>query len=362
MIRKPRKTAGLIGLGIIGSRAAAGLRAAGFQTFVWNRTPLPAPNFLPDPGEVAAATDIIQIFVADATALFDVLEALKGKLTPQHVIVCSATVGPEATIEASRFVHETGARFLDAPFTGSKVAAERRQLVYYVGGEESVFVRAKPLLEATSKTILRMGGIGDAAIVKVVTNMIAAVSIQALVEAFAIVRKAGISDEAFTSALENNACRSGTMELKLPKMISGDYEPHFSLKHMFKDVQLGIQMANTLDLDCPAASVTAGAMFGGIKQGWGDLDFASIFKVYDKALAGTRALAAPPEAAPPSASAELPGPVSAAEAPAAGFASPAELAPAEEGGAPTPVSEAENPSPPPPAEDEPPSDESNTKG
>jgi len=285
MIRKQRKTAGVIGLGIIGSRAAAGLRAAGFQTYVWNRTPQPVPNFLPNPGDVATATDIIQIFVSDAQALFEVLQALREKLTTAHLIICSATIGPEATLEAAAFVQQTGARFLDAPFTGSKAAAEKRQLAYYVGGDDPTFLRAKPVLEATSKAVIRVGAIGDAAIVKVVTNMISAASIQALAEGLAIVRKAGLPDEVLGAALEHNACRSGVMDLKLPKMLSGNYEPHFSLKHMFKDVQLGIQIANTLELDCPVASVTAGALFSGTKQGWGDLDFASVFKVYEAAQA-----------------------------------------------------------------------------
>jgi 3-hydroxyisobutyrate dehydrogenase-like beta-hydroxyacid dehydrogenase len=294
MNRKPRKTVGLLGLGIIGSRAAAGLRAAGFQTFVWNRTPQPAPNFLATPAEVAGAADILQIFVADAQALFDVLAALRERLTPQHLVIASGTFGPEATVEAAEFVRQAGARFLDAPFTGSKGAAEKRQLVYYVGGDDADVLRARPILEATSKAIVRIGRIGDAAIVKIVTNMIAAVSIQALAEALAIVRKAGLADEVLGAALEHNACRNGTMELKLPKMISGDYEPHFSLKHMFKDVQLGIQMANALDLDVPAASVTAGAMFGGIKHGWADLDFAALFKVYENLRGHHHALDAPP--------------------------------------------------------------------
>ncbi len=294
MIRKPRKTAGVIGLGIIGMRAAAGLRAAGFQTFVWNRTPQPAPNFLPTPGDVAAAADIIQIFVADAQALFDVLEGMKERMTAQHLIICSATVGPEATVEAARLVHERGAQFLDAPFTGSLGAAERRQLAFYVGGEEAAFLRAKPVLDANSKAIVRIGAVGDAAIVKVVTNMISAVSIQALAEALAIVRKAGLPDEVLSAALEQNACRSQAMEMKLPKMISEDYEPHFSLKHMFKDVQLGIQMANALDVDCPAASVTAGALFGGMKHGWGDLDFSAIFKTYGDLRPRVHALEAAP--------------------------------------------------------------------
>jgi hypothetical protein len=114
--------------------------------------------------------------------------------------------------------------------------------------------------------------------------MIAAVSIQTLGEALALAKKAGVEPETFAAALEQNACRSGTMELKLPKMMRGDYEPHFSLKHMFKDVQLGIHLANALDVEIPATTVTAGVMYGALNHGWGDLDFASIFKIYDDAF------------------------------------------------------------------------------
>src|SRR3954447_9093042 len=118
MRRKTRKNVGVIGLGIIGSRAAAGLRGAGVHTFVWNRTAKPVPNFLGSPSEVAACCDIIQLFVGDALAVMEVLNAISEKLTPAHIIICSATIGPEATMEAARFVEGRGARFLDAPFTG----------------------------------------------------------------------------------------------------------------------------------------------------------------------------------------------------------------------------------------------------
>ena len=280
MPRKTRKHVGLIGLGIIGSRAAAGLRACGFTVFVWNRTPQAAPNFLGSPAAVAEMCDLIQIFVADGQALFDVIEAMGDKLTSEHVIICSATVGLEATREAAKMVQAKGARFLDAPFTGSKGAAEKRQLVYYVGGDEMTFLRAKPMLEANAKAIVQVGEIGHAAIVKIVTNMIAAVSIQTLAEALALATKAGVDPEIFSAALEQNACRSGTMDLKLPKMIRGDFEPHFSLKHMFKDVQLGIQTANALGVEIPATTVTAGILYGALNHGWGDLDFSAIFKTF----------------------------------------------------------------------------------
>src|SRR5438128_12098596 len=104
MSRKVRKNVGVIGLGIIGSRIAAGRRAAGYQVYVWNRSAKPAPNFLGSPAEVADAADIIQLFVADAQALFEVIDAMGDSLTPKHVIICSGTVGPEAVLEAAQVV------------------------------------------------------------------------------------------------------------------------------------------------------------------------------------------------------------------------------------------------------------------
>jgi 3-hydroxyisobutyrate dehydrogenase-like beta-hydroxyacid dehydrogenase len=277
MARK-KSPVGILGLGIIGSRAAAALRAEGYPVFVWNRTPIPAPNFLGSPAALARTCKVLQLFVADGSAVLEVIDAMAAALTPEHCVVCSATIGPDATREAAERVAKTGARFLDAPFTGSKAAAENRQLVYYVGGAEADFERVKTVLQATSKAIVRMGQIGDAALVKVATNMISAVSVHALSEALALVEKSGIPPQFLASALEFNGCRSGVMELKLPKMLEADYEPHFSLKHMLKDVQFGLALAENLGLELPACATTRTAMTNAVADGHGNEDFAVIHK------------------------------------------------------------------------------------
>ena len=98
---------------------------------------------------------------------------------------------------------------------------------------------AAPVLKASSKAIVKIGKIGEAAVVKVATNMISAVTVQTLAEAYAIVKGSGIDPAALSEALKYNANRSGITDQKLPKILNREYEPHFSLKHMFKDVQLG---------------------------------------------------------------------------------------------------------------------------
>jgi 3-hydroxyisobutyrate dehydrogenase-like beta-hydroxyacid dehydrogenase len=282
MAKKSRKNVGLIGLGIIGSRVANVLRQEGFHVYVWNRTPRAAPNFLASPRQVAELCDVVQIFVADAQALFDVLDSMGEALTPNHVILCNSTVGPEATLEAARIVREKGAQFLDAPFTGSKAAAENRELVYYIGGSDKTLQVAEPVLKASSKAIVKIGKIGDAAVVKVATNLISAVTVQTLAEAYAIVKGSGIDPLALSEALKHHAVRSGVTDAKLAKMLDRQYEPHFSLKNMFKDVQLGIHIANSLDIDLPATTSTAGVMYGGLTKGWADEDFSVLARSYQK--------------------------------------------------------------------------------
>lgn len=282
MPKKSRKNVGLIGLGIIGSRVPNALRTAGFHVYVWNRTPRAAPNFLASARQVAELCDIIQIFVSDAQALFDVLDGMGDALTSSHIILCNSTVGPEATLDAARIVQDRGAQFLDAPFTGSKGAADKRELVYYIGGDDKVLQVAEPVLKASSKSIVKIGKIGDAAIVKVATNMISAVTVQTLAEAYAIVKGSGIDPKTLGEALKHHALRSGITETKFPKMLAKDYDPHFSLKHMFKDVQLGIHIANSLDIDLPATTSTAGVMYGGLTRGWADQDFSVLARNYQK--------------------------------------------------------------------------------
>ncbi|MEI8235175.1 MAG: NAD(P)-dependent oxidoreductase [Verrucomicrobiota bacterium] len=281
MFEKKRTRVGILGLGIIGSRVAGHLRDAGFAVSVWNRTPKPEPNFLGSPAEVAQASDILQLFVADPKAVFEVLDAMGDALTPRHIVVCSSTIGRQATLEAAQRVQSRGARFLDTPFTGTKGAAEKKQLVYYIGGDDATFQAVKPVLQAVSKAIVPIGEIGQAALVKVLTNVIAAATIEVLAETLAVLKGEGIAPETMEKALEHHGVRSGMTDLKMPKLLQGDYEDtHFSLKHMLKDVQFGLDTGAQHHLDLPVTEAAAKALREGQQAGWADLDFSCVMKRY----------------------------------------------------------------------------------
>ena len=280
MIRKSRKNVGLIGLGIIGVRVAEQLRNNGFHAYVWSRSPQPVPNFLSSAAEVADVCPIIQIFVSDDAALLEIIRSLTAVLTDQHLIICSATVGLEATLEAAKIVQAHGAKFLDAPFTGSKDAAANGQLVYFIGGDDDTLAQAEPVLQASSKQIVRVGKIGDAAVVKIATNMIAASTVQTLAEALAIIKAAGLDPAVMTSVIEYHGARSALLDQKLATILSGNFEPNFTLRHMLKDVNLGLRIASAHDLYLPATSAASIALTKGVQQDWADLDYAAVAKTF----------------------------------------------------------------------------------
>ena len=282
--RKTRMKVGVIGLGIIGSRVAANLRAAGHQVYVWSRTPHAAPNFLGSVVEVADLCDIIQIFVSDDIAMLEVIRTIAAALSPRHLIAVHATISPVAARQAAAIVESQGARYLDAPFTGSKMAAQNGQLTYYVGGSDAALEDARPALEVTSKKVLHVGGIGDASVIKIATNMMTAATVQTLAEALAVVRAAGIDGQRFAEAMEFNGSRSATSDMKLPAMLTGNFEPNFSLKHMLKDVRLALNLAEEKQIPVPVSRAMEGAFTKGAEKHWEDLDFSAVSRNYDEFL------------------------------------------------------------------------------
>ncbi len=306
MRKHAKEAVGVIGLGVIGQGVARHLKSAGVPVFVWSRSPKPFPNFLGSVVEVAESTDVLQLFVPDGAALRGVVSDLVPVLRREHIVVAHPTVEPNAMIEAARLVEQTGAVFLEAPFTGSKLAAESGQLVYYVSGPEEGLNRGRAVLQRSSKSIVPTGPFGAASVLKIATNMITAATVEILAEALAIVAKSGLPPEALGRALELNAARSGVIDLKMPKMLSGDFSTHFAMKHMLKDASLALSLSEALSVETPVASTVASVLFQGVRDGLGDEDFAAISKRYGFAHIKPKAPDHPPAAAMPATEPPLP--------------------------------------------------------
>jgi 3-hydroxyisobutyrate dehydrogenase-like beta-hydroxyacid dehydrogenase len=280
MFGSSRKNIGVIGLGIIGRAVSAHLRLKGFQVFVWNRTPRPVPNFVGSPAEVAELCDFLQIFVSNDEALLETVERLSEKLRSRHIVIAHSTVAPDSMRAAAEIVERRGARFVEAPFTGSKVAAEKGELVYYVGGSDEALRDARPILEASGKQIIEIGVIGRATAIKIATNMVTAASVQAAAEALAVVRALGLPFDSFVEAMQSNASYSTTLAMKVPKMIEHDFGPHFSVKHMLKDMEIANQLGLSHHLDLGVTAAARDQLLEQLQSGHGDEDYSAVARKY----------------------------------------------------------------------------------
>jgi 3-hydroxyisobutyrate dehydrogenase and related beta-hydroxyacid dehydrogenases len=110
--------------------------------------------------------------------------------------------------------------------------------------------------------------------------MVTAASIQAAAEALALVQAQGLPLEKFVEAMRVNASYSGTLAMKLPKMLERDFAPHFSVKHMLKDMQIASQIALSHYLDLGVTAAARDQLFEQMQWGHGDDDYSAVLRKY----------------------------------------------------------------------------------
>ena len=272
----------VLGLGIIGSAWAKNLIADGHEVRTWNRSPKEFPGFRASITEAVAGADAIVIVVADPPAVQSVLDQVVPTIGPGQLIIQSSTISAEWTLRFAEQVTKTGALFLEAPFTGSKLAAERRQTVYYLGGDPAVIDKARPILQPISSTILHIGPLGTASSLKLAMNMNIAGIAMILCESLTLCRDAGISDDVYFQALARNAAHSPLADLKEPKLRQHDYSAQFSIKHMGKDLRLALETAAKLPVTLAQTELLKQTYDRGIAAGMKDDDFIGLIRLVEK--------------------------------------------------------------------------------
>ena len=274
----------VLGLGIIGSVWARHWAADGHQVRTWNRSAKPdAPGFTADLITAVRDAELIAIVVADPPAVASIVERITPVLTSGMVVAQHSTVGVDDTEGYAAAVHGRGAAYLDMPFTGSKPAAEQRQNVFFVGDDHAVLPRVEQVYRALAKQLLPIGRIGQASAIKLSFNLLIANLNQAMIESLELARRSGIDPAVWFNALDYNVAKSGLADLKKPKLLSGDFSPQFSIKHMHKDLRLALRHAASVGLRLDETAAVERAYAAAAEQGLGELDFSALLKVVREA-------------------------------------------------------------------------------
>lgn len=270
----------VMGLGIIGSRAHANLISSGRKVSCWNRTPKGIDGEAATPMDAIKDAGIISLYLKDSPAVRGVMETIAKHLVPGQVVLNHSTIDLQTTLWLNDLCVSHDCRFLDAPFTGSKVAAGKGDLVYYIGGDEALAADLEPLLAVTSRARIHCGAVGAATVVKLATNLISACTVQAMAEALAIATRHGVPAQCLADAVAQNASGSALTAMKFPAMLDGNFDTHFSLSNMGKDSRYMLDLASSAGLVTPAIAAVSARMEELCDAGLGDMDYSVLAKPY----------------------------------------------------------------------------------
>ena len=280
-----------LGLGIMGGGMAANLVKAGHQVTVWNRTPKAPPDgaqAADSPRAAAAGADVVWLCVSDTEAVRQILfgdQGVEGSLRPGMTVADSSTISPAASREFAARVQQKGASFVDAPMTGSKVAAASGQLIFMVGGEEKIIEQLQPLFKVMGKQVSRMGGNGMGLSAKLAMNLMIALTYEGFAEGLILAKKMGVDPELLVPLIQSSMVRSGVVDYKAPFVLTRDFTPNFPLRLMQKDIKLMLEAAQDARVKLPALETVAEVYEQA--QADKDQDYAATIKVLES-LAGMK--------------------------------------------------------------------------
>ena len=276
---------GFIGLGTMGRHMAANLQKAGHELVVHDvRKEAAEPHvkngarWADTPRAVAEAVDVVFTSLpgpaeVEAVALDERGGLLTG-LTAGKAYFDLSTNSPTVVRRLHAIFKARGVDVLDAPVSGGPRGAESRRLALWVGGDETVFKKFKPVLDAIGDQAYYVGPIGAGSIAKLVHNCAGYVVQTALAEVFTMGVKAGVEPLAIWKAVRQGAGgRRRTFDGLADQFLPGTFEPpSFALRLAHKDVSLAVALGREHKVPMRLANITLEEMTEALNRGWGERD------------------------------------------------------------------------------------------
>ncbi len=282
----------------MGSRMAKRLMQSGNSVTGYNRTHSKAAALIKTgmvwgdtPRAVAEASQVVFSMVTNTSALMECAEGPDGILAglgPGKIYIDMSTVSPAASRELAKKVTNSGASMLDAPVSGSVLTLEEGKLSIMVGGDASVFEKAKPLLLQIGPKVTYVGENGLAVAMKIATNLSLAVQMLAFSEAVLLAEKSGIRREIAVEVLTNSVIASPMVKYRGPFVLKMPDEAWFSVNMMQKDMNLALELGQQLDVPLPTTAATNELLTAARSLGLAKQDFAILFEVLAR-LSGVKA-------------------------------------------------------------------------
>ncbi|GEM46989.1 NAD(P)-dependent oxidoreductase [Deinococcus cellulosilyticus] len=282
---------GFIGLGHMGEPMALNLVRAGLPLLVWNRTPAKAQiletagaTVADSPADVFRQSSVIVLMLADEASMDQILERgtpafaehLKGR-----ILVHMGTTSPEYSRGLEADVKAAGGQYVEAPVSGSRVPAEKAQLVTMLAGTPEAVGTVKPLLKPLCREMVDCGPVPNALLMKLSVNLFLITLVTGLTEAYHFAQQQGLDTELFTQVLAAGPMSSDVSKIKASKLVKQDFSVQASIADVFKNNRLVAEAARKAGIASPLLDVCH-ALYGETLQlGFGGLDMAAVVKAIE---------------------------------------------------------------------------------
>jgi 3-hydroxyisobutyrate dehydrogenase-like beta-hydroxyacid dehydrogenase len=284
------KIVGFAGLGVMGRPMAENILKAGFKLNVYNRTCARTEDLtrqgataFKTPCELAQNSDIVIVMVTGAPELEEVIsrdDGIASGLSDGKTVINMSTVSPEATRIAAEMVESRQANFIDAPVSGSKVPAEQGTLVVLAGGDSELIDDHQELLLCMGKKVIRCGDIGSGTDMKLLVNMLLGNMMASFCESIVFGQKHGLDYDTLLETISAGALNSPLYSLKGEKIKAGDFEKHFSIDLLFKDLNLALTESDRQGIPLGVTSACREVFSGAVGMDLGDQDMCALIKFY----------------------------------------------------------------------------------
>ena len=251
---------GFIGTGVMGAAMAGHLQTAGNELYVYNRTKEKAQGLIDggatwcdDVKTVAEAADIIFTIIGMPTDVENVYlaeDGLIGNAKVGTILVDMTTSEPEL----AKKIYDIGVSkkifCVDAPVTGGDVGAKNATLTIFLGGDSDICMKLMPYFEIIGQHIIYLGAAGSGQHGKMANQIAVAGATVGMVESLTYARAAGIDLTKVQEAVSTGAGGSWQMTNMAPRVIAGNFDPGFYIKHFIKDMKIALTeaKANKIDL------------------------------------------------------------------------------------------------------------------
>jgi len=285
---------GYIGLGNLGAHLAASLVRAGYVVTVHDLHRASAAgleasgaHWADSPAAVAAASDVVLTCLPSPRAVDAVVtgpNGLLGAMRPGTTWIDNSTTDQDETARLAALAAEHGVRMLEAPVTGGVHKAAAGDITVLVGGPEDLFAEHEQLLGAIGSPVLYMGPLGSAAVIKVITNMLAFINLVAVGEALMLAKRGGLDLTKSFEAILNSSGNSFVHETESQVILNGSYNINFTMDLACKDLGFATDFGRKFGVPLDLAGQVEQTFIRARQQYGGDAWSSQVVKLLEDAL------------------------------------------------------------------------------